>query len=192
VRGIAPSCFGLLNAIRRGIGKAKLVLCFMIGGRGATPAKLVMEDLANRLACRVRLTTDGHKAYLEAVEQAFGADIDYAVLVKVPLGTEKRYSPDEYVGAYKEVIRSCPAAEQVSTSYSERQNLNLRMGNRRFTRLTNAFSRKADNHYYSLAVYFMHYNFVRMAPAMAASVSERLWSMEEVVCMVDEWAEKQK
>jgi IS1 family transposase len=179
----------------------KLVPCFMIGGRGATQAKLFMEDLASRLACRVQLTTDGLKAYLEAVEQAFGADIDYAMLVKVygePLGTEKRYSPGEYVRAYKEVIRGCPAAEHVSTSYSERQNLNVRMGNRRFTRLTNAFSKKVDNHYYSLAVYFMHYNFVRIhqtlrvTPAMAAGVSEKLWSMEDVVRMTDEWLEKQK
>lgn len=177
----------------------KLVPCFMIGGRGATQAKLFMEDLARRLASRVQLTTDGHKAYLEAVEHAFGADIDYAMLVKVygeALGTEKRYSPGEYIRAYKEVIRGCPAAEHVSTSYSERQNLNVRMGNRRFTRLTNAFSKKVDNHYHSLAVYFMHYNFVRIhqslrvSPAMAAGVPKVLWSMDDVVQMIDHWSDK--
>jgi IS1 family transposase len=179
---------------------SKLIPCFMIGARGGTQAKMFIDNLAKRLLFRVQLTTDGLKAYLQAVETAFGDNIDYGMLVKIYGeldGVEKRYSPGQYVRSYKEVIRGYPDPQHVSTSFIERQNLNVRMGNRRFTRLTNAFSKKVDNHYYSLAVYFMHYNFVRIhqtlrvTPAMAAEVSEKLWSMEDVVHMVDRWSEKQ-
>jgi IS1 family transposase len=177
----------------------KLVPTFMIGARSATQARILIEDLAKRLLFRVQLTTDGLKAYVQAVDYAFGDNIDYAMLVKVygePLEAEKRYSPGEYVRSYKEVIRGHPAAEYVSTSFSERQNLNVRMGNRRFTRLTNSFSKKVDNHYYSLAIYFMHYNFVRIhqtlrtTPAIASEVCRNLWSIEDNVRVVDEWPEK--
>ena len=140
-------------------------------------------------------------AYVEAVEGAFGNDIDFAQLVKIygaDFSGEKRYSPAEYVASRKEVIRGNPDGKHVSTSYVERQNLNLRMGNRRFTRLTNAFSKKIENHYYALAIYFMHYNFarihqtLRVSPAMAAGVSKTLWSMEDIVRIIDEWEAKQK
>jgi IS1 family transposase len=177
----------------------KLVPSFMIGGRDTEQAKLFMEDLAGRLKHRVQLTTDGHRPYLEAVEHAFGADIDYAMLVKVygsaadlqQPASSRRYSPGEYVRSYKEVIRGRPAPEHVSTSFSERQNLNVRMGLRRFTRLTNAFSKKVASHYYALAVYFMHYNFVRIhqslrvTSAMAAGVSRTLWSMNDILGIVE-------
>ena len=178
----------------------KLVPSFMIGGRDTAQAKLFMEDLAGRLKHRVQLTSDGHRPYLEAVEQAFGADIDYAMLVKVygsptdaeQPATSRRYSPGEYVRSYKEVIRGKPAPEHVSTSFSERQNLNVRMGLRRFTRLTNAFSKKVANHYYALAIYFMHYNFVRIhqslrvTPAMASGVACTLWSMDDIVGIIED------
>ncbi|MDD5585760.1 MAG: IS1 family transposase [Alphaproteobacteria bacterium] len=173
----------------------KLVPSFYLGNRDGECAKAFISDLASRLANRVQLTSDGHKAYIEAVEAAFGTDVDYAMLVKIygeNTEGQKRYSPAECVGTRKEVIRGNPDPKQVSTSFAERQNLNIRMGNRRFTRLTNAFSKKIENHFYALAIYFMHYNFarihqtLRVSPAMAASVSETLWSMEDIVRMVDE------
>jgi IS1 family transposase len=174
----------------------KLVPSFYLGGRDGEFAKAFISDLASRLASRVQLTSDGLKAYVEAVEGAFGNDIDFAQLVKIygaDMGGEKRYSPAEYVASRKEVIRGKPDADHISTSYVERQNLNIRMGNRRFTRLTNAFSKKIENHYYALAIYFMHYNFarihqtLRVSPAIAAGVSKTLWSMEDVVKVVEAW-----
>jgi hypothetical protein len=138
-----------------------------------------MDDLAKRLANRVQLTSDGHKAYLEAVEGAFGADIDFAQLVKIygPSGEgEKRYSPAQCNGAIKYRVEGNPDPKHVSTSFAEWQNLNMRMGMRRFTRLTNGFSKKVENHIHAVAIYFMHYNFVRIhqtlkiTPAMAAGV----------------------
>ena len=179
----------------------KLVPSFYLGGRDGECAKAFISDLASRLANRVQLTSDGLKAYVEAVEGAFGNDIDFAQLVKIygaDFSGEKRYSPAEYVASRKEVIRGNPDGKHVSTSYVERQNLNIRMGNRRFTRLTNAFSKKIENHYYALAIYFMHYNFarihqtLRVSPAMAAGVSKTLWSMEDIVRIIDEWEAKQK
>ena len=140
-------------------------------------------------------TSDGHKAYLEAVEGAFGADIDYAMLVKIygsaPENMKGRYSPAECAGIRKTKIEGNPDPRHVSTSYAERQNLTMRMSMRRFTRLTNAFSKKLDNHIHAIALYFVFYNFcrmhkaLRMSPAMAAGVSDRLWSLEDVVAKID-------
>ena len=144
----------------------------------------------------VQLTSDGHKAYLEAVEGAFGSDIDYAMLVKVygpSSECEKRYSPADCIGAVKHRVEGNPDPKHVSTSYAERQNLNVRMHTRRFTRLTNAFSKKIENHAYSVALFAMYYNFVRIhktlrtTPAMAAGVSKRLWEMADVVDVLEAW-----
>jgi hypothetical protein len=159
-----------------------------------------MDDLASRLANRVQLTTDGHKAYLEAVEGAFGSAIDYAMLVKLygeSPEAEKRYSPAVCIGARKTRIEGEPDMKHVSTSYAERNNLNVRMHSRRLTRLTNAFSKKVDNHKYAMALHFLYYNFVRihqtlkMSPAMAAGISKRLWEMKDVVEMLEAWEASQ-
>jgi hypothetical protein len=150
--------------------------------------------VAARLANRVQLTTDGLKSYLEAVEGAFGADVDYAQLVKLYGDTPSpagRYSPAECTGIKKTRVEGNPDKAHVSTSYVERQNLTMRMSMRRFTRLTNAFSKKIDNHMHMVALYTTWYNFVRMhktlkcSPAMAAGVSKTLWSMEDVVALID-------
>jgi len=174
----------------------KLVPCFHVGTRDADAAWLFMRDLASRLTSRVQLTTDGHRAYLDAVDGAFGTMIDYAMLVK-QYGTapeaEKRYSPPVCLGTERTVIHGNPDPAHISTSYVERQNLSMRMGIRRFTRLTNAFSKKLANHVHALSIYFMHYNFVRIhqtlrvAPAMEAGVTDRLWTLEDMVGIVDEW-----
>ena len=179
----------------------KLIVSYLIGGRDAGYANEFMRDVAGRLANRVQLTTDGLKAYLDAVEGAFGADIDYAMLVKLygdTPGPKGRYSPAECTGAIKTRIKGHPADKHVSTSYSERQNLTMRMSMRRFTRLTNAFSKKAENHAHMVALYTTWYNFVRqhktlrVAPAMAAGLSATLWSMEDVVALIDAQAEAPK
>jgi hypothetical protein len=155
-----------------------------------------MDDLASRLANRVQLTSDGHKAYLEAVEGAFGSDIDYAMLVKVygpSLEGEKRYSPAECIGAAKHRVEGAPDPKHVSTSFVERSNLNLRMHTRRFTRLTNAFSKKIENHAHSVALFALYYNFVRIhktlrtTPAMAANVTKRLWEIGDIVDVLESW-----
>ena len=176
--------------------ESKLAMSWYVGGRDSDAAMIFMDDLAKRLANRVQLTSDGHKAYLEAVEGAFGSDIDYAMLVKVygpaPEG-QRRYSPAECIGAVKHRVEGNPDPKYVSTSFSERQNLNIRMGNRRMTRLTNAFSKKAANHAHMMAIYFMHYNFVRIhqtlkiTPAMAAGVTPKLWEMADMVKVLEEW-----
>lgn len=173
---------------------SKLILSYLVGGRDSEYAIAFMDDVASRLANRVQLTTDGHKAYLEAVEGAFGADVDYAMLIKMygnaPEG-QRRYSPAECVGTRKTRIEGNPVKADVSTSYVERMNLNIRMGNRRFTRLTNAFSKKIDNHLHMLSLYFVHYNFcrmhktLRMSPAMAAGISETLRDVEWIVGLID-------
>jgi IS1 family transposase len=175
----------------------KLAASFYVGGRDGDAAVALMDDLAKRLANRVQLTSDGHKAYLEAVEGAFGADIDYAQLVKLYGPTSEsakgRYSPAECTGIKKTPIEGKPDPKYISTSYIERQNLNVRMGNRRMTRLTNAFSKKAANHAHMMAIYFMHYNFVRIhqtlkiTPAMAAGVSSKLWEMSDMVAVLEAW-----
>jgi hypothetical protein len=155
-----------------------------------------MDDLAKRLANRVQLTSDGHRPYLEAVEGAFGGDIDYATLVKIygaaPEG-QRRYSPAICTGARKYRVEGNPDPKHVSTSFVERSNLSIRMGNRRMTRLTNAFSKKAENHAHMMAIYFMHYNFVRIhqtlkvTPAMAARVTSTLWEMSDMVKVLADW-----
>jgi IS1 family transposase len=162
----------------------KLIPCFHVGKRDATDAYKFISDLAERLASRVQLTSDGLKCYVQAVEDAFGADIDYAQLVKLygnehgPV-TEARYSPPPCIGARKTRISGNPVSRLVSTSHIERQNLNVRMGNRRLTRLTNAFSKKIENHQHMMAIYAMHYNYcrihqtLRVTPAMEAG-RERL------------------
>jgi IS1 family transposase len=175
----------------------KLIPSWFVGGRDSDAAIIFMDDLASRLANRVQLTSDGHKAYLEAVEGAFGGDIDYAMLVKLyglaPESAKGRYSPAECIGAYKERIEGDPDPKHVSTSYAERSNLNVRMHTRRFTRLTNAFSKKVENHAHSVALFAMYYNFVRihktlrMTPAMAAGVTKRLWEIGDVVEVLEAW-----
>jgi IS1 family transposase len=178
----------------------KLMCSWVVGARDAEYALALMDDLRSRLVGRVQLTTDGHKAYLEAVEEAFGDDVDYAMLVKLygaapegkPGSAERKYSPSECIGCRKATITGKPDPAHVSTSYVERHNLTMRMSMRRFTRLTNAFSKKLANHEHSLSLYFVCYNFVRVhkslrtSPAMAAGICDRLWSMEDLVRLTDQ------
>lgn len=174
--------------------ETKLVPCWHVGRRDAASAQSFMTDLASRLNNRVQLTTDGHRAYLTAVDAAFQNDIDYAILVKVygaPQEAEIRYSPPICLGTDKTVIRGRPDPDKISTSYVERQNLTMRMGIRRFTRLTNAHSKKLANHKQAVALHFMHYNFarinqaVRCSPAVEAGVSDHLWTIEEIAGLVE-------
>jgi IS1 family transposase len=179
----------------------KLIASWYVGTRDADAAWTFMHDLASRLKNRVQLTTDGHHAYLDAVKAAFSGGIDYAMLVKMygtaPEG-QRRYSPAVCLSAESRVVRGNPDPEHINTSYVERQNLSMRMGIRRFTRLTNAFSKKLENHVHALSIYFMHYNFVRIhqtlrvTPAMAAGVTDTLMSLEDMVGIVDEWEANQK
>ena len=172
----------------------KLVPCWLVGGRDAGYATEFMQDLAGRLASRVQLTSDGHRVYLSAVEDAFGSGIDYAMLVKhygdAPEG-QRRYSPAVCTGATKTRVSGNPDEAHISTSYVERQNLTMRMSMRRMTRLTNGFSKKVENHRHSVAIHFMHYNFVRVhgtlrvTPAMAAGVTDQLWSIEDMLGLLD-------
>ena len=182
----------------------KLVPSWRVGDRSGETAIEFMDDLRPRLANRVQLTSDGHKSYLEAVEGAFGGDVDYAQLIKLYGGesgvsSEKRYSPAVCTGIRKRRIEGSPDPAHVSTSYAERNNLTMRMSMRRFTRLTNAFSKKIENHAHSVALHFKHYNFCRqhkslggISPAMAAGVTDRLWDIEDIVRLVDEAAPKPK
>ncbi len=179
----------------------KLIVSYFVGDRSGESAMVLMDDLQARLANRVQLTTDGHKAYLEAVEGAFGGDVDFAQLVKLygpTITAPGRYSPAECTGIKKIRREGNPDIAHVSTSYVERQNLTMRMSMRRFTRLTNAFSKKLDNHIHALALYFVFYNFtrihktLRMSPAMAAGITERLWSLEDVIAKIDELAPEPK
>ena len=183
----------------------KLVPVWRVGDRTCATAKDLMDDLRPRLANRVQLTTDGLKAYFEAVEGAFGEDVDYAQLVKLygkPLGEERdadsRYSPPVCMGIRKTAVEGSPNPAHISTSYVERQNLTMRMSMRRFTRLTNAFSKKIENHAHAVALHFMHYNFCRIhqtlkvSPAMEAGVTGRLWDIADIVGMVEKAAPKPK
>jgi len=177
--------------------QSKLIISYMVGGRDSEYAIEFMDDLRDRLANRVQLTTDGHKAYLEAVEGAFGADVDYAQLIKMyggPTGNkghEKKYSPAECTGIKKRTVEGNPEKSLVSTSHVERQNLTMRMHMRRFTRLTNAFSKKVENHANAVALHFMYYNFVRVhqtlkvTPAMEAGLTDRLWDISDLVAIID-------
>jgi len=176
----------------------KLVPSFMIGRRDTEDAYAFMTDLAGRLRKRVQLTTDGHKPYLQAVEGAFGSDIDYAMLHKIYEASpepQKRYSPARCTGVDIRVVQGDPDPGHISTSYVERQNLTMRMGLRRFTRLTNAFSKKVENLAAAVALHFMFYNFARphkslsdpypRTPAMAAGISDHVWTLAEIVGLVD-------
>jgi len=176
----------------------KLVPSWAIGDRSSETAIEFMDDLRARMNDRVQLTSDGHKAYLEAVEGAFGGDIDYAMLVKLygsdgGTSPEKRYSPAECTGTRKMKVSGKPDDAHISTSYVERNNLTMRMSMRRFTRLTNAFSKKIENHAHSVSLHFMYYNFCRqhkgldgISPAMAAGVTDHLWEIEDIVNLVNE------
>src|SRR3984893_3550757 len=174
---------------------SKLIISWLVGGRDGEYAMAFIDDLRARLANRVQLTSDGYRAYLEAVEAAFGADVDYAQLVKLygasSDSAKGRYSPAECTGAIKTPIEGKPDPKHISTSYVERSNLTMRMSMRRFTRLTNAFSKKVENHVHALSLYFVSYNFmrvhktVRMSPAVAAGIASTLMSWEDLIAMMD-------
>ena len=165
-----------------------------MGSRDTDGATRFICDLSKRLANRVQLTTDGYRPYLEAVEAGFGADVDYAMLVKIygkPVEGQKRYSPSQIVGVRSLCCEGKPSPKHISTSFAERNNLTMRMHLRRFTRLTNAFSKKVENHAHAVALHFMYYNFVRIhgslrvTPAMAAGVTDRLWELEDIIRLTD-------
>jgi IS1 family transposase len=173
---------------------SKLLISYLVGGRDSDYALALMDDLRSRLVNRVQLTTDGHKAYLEAVEGAFGGDVDYVMLVKIygeMPDAEKRYSPAECIGAKKQTVEGNPDPDHISTSYAERSNLSMRTFMRRFTRLALGFSKKFENHCHMVALYTVWHNFVKMhkslkmTPAMAAGVSRKLWSMGDVVDVIE-------
>jgi IS1 family transposase len=173
----------------------KLMPTFHVGTRDAGCASEFMNDLAGRLRGRVQLTTDGHQAYIQAVGNAFGREVDYAMLVKLygsePAG-EARYSPPKCVGTRVEVKQGDPDPEHISTSYAERSNLTLRMGSRRFTRLTNGFSKKCENLEHGMALHLLHYNYVRRhmtlktTPAVAAGIADRPWTMTDLLGVLGE------
>jgi IS1 family transposase len=167
----------------------KLIPSFTVGNRDAASARILIQDLASRLKSRIQLTSDGLKIYLDAVEGAFGCDIDYAMLVKTYESSqeETRYSPAICTSCERKPIMGRPDPRYISTSYVERSNLSMRMGIRRFTRLTNAFSKKVENHAAAVALYYMHYNFcrvhqtLRVTPAMEAGVADHVWTIEEML-----------
>lgn len=173
---------------------SKLVISYLVGGRDGGWAHDFMEDCANRIKNRVQITTDGHKAYLDAVEDAFGADIDYAQLQKLygsPSEDEqRRYSPARCIGCDLKVVSGDPDPAHVSTSFVERQNLTMRMSMRRFTRLTNGFSKKVDNHRHMVALHYLYYNFcrvhqtLRVTPAMEAKLTDHVWTLEEMIALL--------
>jgi len=173
----------------------KLIASYMVGQRDSKYAHFFAKDLASRLANRVQLTTDGHKLYINAVESAFAKDIDYAMLVKLygnsANGAEGRCSPGECCGTIKGAVYGNPDMKEVSTSYVERQNLTMRMSMRRFTRLTNGFSKKVENHEHAVALHFMYYNFrrilktLRVTPAMEAGISDHVWTLEEIAALAE-------
>ena len=173
---------------------SKLAVSWHVGGRDAGHARIFLSDLAGRLANDIQLTTDGHNAYLPAVEDVFGRDIDYCQLIKLyghDPESEKRYSPPECIGVERRIINGEPDPRHVSTSFAERNNLTIRMSMRRFTRLTNAHSKKVENLEHALALHFMHYNFarihstLRVTPAMEAGVASHVWELEDIIYLVD-------
>jgi len=174
---------------------SKIIPSFLVGRRDSECAKVFINDLASRLKNRIQLTTDGYKIYLEAVENAFGGEIDYAMLVKVcesmPSGEQRKYSPVEYIGTEVKRISGNPDKKYISTSFVERQNLTMRMSMRRFTRLTNGFSKKVENLFYSVAIHFMYYNFcrihksLRVTPAMEAGIADHVWTLEEIINLLN-------
>jgi IS1 family transposase len=175
----------------------KLVPCWHVGNRNADAAQEFIDDLASRLANRVQITTDGHGPYVTAIDTAFGGEVDYAMLVKIygtaPEAARGRYSPAECIGARKTRVQGNPDMAHASTSFAERNNLNIRMHSRRMTRLTNAFSKKMENHAHAMALHFLYYNFVRIhktlktTPAMAAGVTDRLWEVADMVAVLETW-----
>jgi len=178
----------------------KLVPSWLVGNRDTETAMIFMDDLRSRLASRVQLTTDGHKPYLVAVYDAFGSGIDYAVLIKIygkEAGDEKRYSPPKCIGTETNVMTGEPDPAHISTSYVERQNLTMRMGMRRFTRLTNGFSKKVENLAAAVSLHFMYYNFARphmalngQTPAMKAGIADHQWTVTEIAALLDPKAQK--
>jgi IS1 family transposase len=173
---------------------SKLIVSYLCGGRDAAWAMDFMKDVASRVTTRIQITTDGHRAYAEAVEGAFGMDVDYAMLIKLygnPADPDTRYSPGMCIGVESHVVCGRPDRDHVSTSYVERQNLTMRMSMRRFTRLTNGFSKKVENHEHMLAIYFMYYNFcrihktLRVTPAMEAGIANHVWTFEELVGLLE-------
>jgi IS1 family transposase len=174
---------------------SKLIISYTLGDRGAATAQGFMRDMAGRIANRIQLTTDGHRVYADAVEDAFGAGIDYAMLVKLYGASndnpESRYSPATCIGCRTGVLAGSPNPDHISTSFVERSNLSMRMGMRRFTRLTNGFSKKLENHGHMVALYFFHYNFIRIhktlrvTPAMEAGITDHVWSFEELLALLD-------
>lgn len=176
---------------------SRLIISYTLGDRGAATASEFMQDVSSRIGNRIQLTTDGHRVYAEAVEDAFGADIDYAMLVKIYGASndnpESRYSPATCIGCRTGVLSGRPDPKHISTSFIERSNLSMRMGMRRFTRSTNGFSKKLENHGHAAALYFMHYNFcrvhktLRITPAMEAGLSDHVWEIDELIeCLLDD------
>src|SRR5437016_6212102 len=174
----------------------KLIISYMLGDRGASTAQAFMQDVASRIINRIQLTTDGHRVYADAVENAFGSEIDYAMLVKIYGASndspESRYSPATCIGCRTGVLSGSPDPKHISTSFVERQNLSMRMGMRRFTRLTNGFSKKIENHGHQIALYFFHYNFcrvhstLRVTPAMEAGLTDHVWTLTELCSLLPE------
>jgi len=175
--------------------ESKVVPCWHVGLRDLDAAYRFMHDLSSRMAHRIQLSTDGYRPYAIAAEDAFGSEIDYGQVVKVFSGmetsAETRYSRPKYVESRKVRVKGKPDMKKVSTSICERNNLTMRMGMRRFTRLTNAFSKKVENHAHAVALHFMHYNFcrvhgsLRVTPAMQAALSDHVWDLEEIVRLLD-------
>jgi IS1 family transposase len=176
---------------------SKLIISYLLGDRGAGSAHTFMSDLQERIDNRIQiqLTTDGHRVYALAVDNVFGADIDYAMLVKIYGASgdnpESRYSPATCIGCRTGVLSGSPDPKHISTSFVERQNLTMRMGMRRFTRLTNGFSKKIENHGHAVAIHFMHYNFcrihksLRVTPAMEAGLADHVWGLEELISLLE-------